>query len=996
MLRKTPLATAVGLALVANAFGLACPALAQDIENNSPPDDFENTVEVVIVTGTRIPQNIYSSALPVDVLHTEAAQSAGVSDLAQMLQMTPIAAGSSQVTSAESAWPFNRLEGGIGVNTLSLRGMGPNRTLTLLNGRRAGPAGTRGQVSSFDLGVLPMIAIERVEILKDGASSVYGSDAIAGVVNFITKKGDGLEFDVFASQPFDSGGELRRLGVSWGETFSRGRFRITGDYHVDRELAFGDRDYLSCGNMNIFDPDTGERADAVDPRTGEPSCNGLIWGHVWIYDYQGPGGNVPPGAKAQYDYDGDLGGYLDPITADPNDPLALRAPPGWYLVNYDKYTDGITNYKHPFYDDVSLIPETERATFYGEGEAYLTETMELYAEVLINRRKTSVNRYRQFWGTIFNENYFGGNPLSAGWTGAQWLSPTAVTDHADDRIEVDYQRYVAGLRGEISRSWNYDISFQYSKSDGESADENIYADSVVDQNWLTGSCVGMNTSVRGVPCQDIPWLDPVFLAGEISPEMSEFLFGWDEGKTVYRQWSVDAYVTGELWDLPAGKLATAFGLHYREDKINDVPGEISLAGNKWGTFSYGITRGRDTTRAVYAEFDIPLLADKPGLEELNLNLSGRYTDVESYGGDTTYKAGLSWQIVPPFRFRVSHATSFRTPALFEQIEDFEYGLTYQRSVDPCIQWGSALAGGSISQQLADNCAATLTPLYPDGLPPDYTGGIQAVSLRVAGGRGYLEAERGESTTVGIIWTPGLGNFSAALDYFTFTVNDQVDQLGPAGIVFACYSSEFFPTDPLCSLFDRSNDNSGIDNVNDSYINVAEQKNRGWDLSMQYATDVGGAELILDTQFNYQVEAVTALFEETARDTNGEFGEPKLVGRLDASWYKNDWQLHYGLQYIGEVSNEKYLDGDLSTYRGETVRVKVRSGPIVYHNVSVAKSWDSGLMVRLGVSNLFDQAPPRVTTLDLGAKIDTVGNSAFASQYDYYGRRAWLNVTYTVR
>ena len=140
MFRKTPLATAVGLALVANAFGLACPALAQGIENESPPDDFEDTVEVVTVTGTRIPQNIYSSALPVDVLHTESAQSAGVSDLAQMLQMAPIAAGSPQVTSAESAWPFNRLEGGIGVNTLSLRGMGPNRTLTLLNGRRAGPA----------------------------------------------------------------------------------------------------------------------------------------------------------------------------------------------------------------------------------------------------------------------------------------------------------------------------------------------------------------------------------------------------------------------------------------------------------------------------------------------------------------------------------------------------------------------------------------------------------------------------------------------------------------------------------------------------------------------------------------------------------------------------------------------------------------------------------------------------------------------------------------
>ena len=320
----------------------------------------------------------------------------------------------------------------------------------------------------------------------------------------------------------------------------------------------------------------------------------------------------------------------------------------------------------------------------------------------------------------------------------------------------------------------------------------------------------------------------------------------------------------------------------------------------------------------------------------------------------------------------------------------------QRRIDPCIQWGSALAAGSISQQVADNCAATLTPLYPDGLPPDYTGGLNQATRTRWGGRGYLEAERGESTTMGIIWTPGFANFSAALDYFTFTVNDQVDRLGAVGIVSACYASEFFPTDPLCSFFDRSNDNSGIDNVKDAYINVAEQKNRGWDLSMQYATDVGGGDLILDTQFNYQVEAVTALFEETARDTNGEFGDPKLVGRLDARWFKSDWQLHYGLQYIGEVSNENYLDGDLSTYRGETVRVKVKSGPIVYHNISVGKSWDSGLSIWLGVSNLFDQAPPVVTTLDVGAEIVTWGNSVFAPQYDYYGRRAWLNLTYKVR
>jgi len=196
MYKRTPLASAVSIAVAATALGVSPQILAQSV------DEIEE-IEEVIVTGSRIKRDGFSAAQPIDVILTEEAVSRGIADVGSLLQTTSIAAGSSQVTSATSTEFVQN--GGIGATTLSLRGLGPNRTLTLLNGRRAGPAGTRGSTSSFDLNILPLAALERVEILKDGASSVYGSDAVAGVVNFITKKGDGATVDVYVSQPSESG-----------------------------------------------------------------------------------------------------------------------------------------------------------------------------------------------------------------------------------------------------------------------------------------------------------------------------------------------------------------------------------------------------------------------------------------------------------------------------------------------------------------------------------------------------------------------------------------------------------------------------------------------------------------------------------------------------------------------------------------------------------------------------------------------------------------------
>ncbi len=997
MHKNATLARAISCVIATSALGAAGPGLAQD--QTAAAQSAE--LEAVAVTGSRIRHDVYSAAQPVDILVPETAAAQGVSTVSALLQTSTVAAGSPQVTAASST-AFVQA-GGTGAQTLSLRGLGANRTLVLLNGRRAGPAGVRGEVSSFDFNVLPLSTIERVEVLKDGASSIYGSDAVAGVVNVITKKGDGATAEAFMSQPNESGGEESRFNFSWGKGFERGNFRVTADYHREDELAQGDRSYFSCGQQYIFDPNTGDRRDVVDPRTGNPACRDLLWGHVWLYDYQssftadGGPGNVPTPTRtlAQYDYDSDLGNYIPGIAADPAQPWYLSTPPGWYLVNYNRQTDGVTNMNHPFQDETSLIPKAERVTIFADGEFSVTDSVTAYAEVLLNRRKTTANAYRQFWTYIYNENFnFGdffpipgsGDPLSAGWQGAQWLSPTPITDHSDSIIEVDYQRYVAGLRGDLKSGWNWDVSLQYSKSDGDYTSDQIFNDSIADNVFAYGSCVGNVSSVRGAPCVDIPWLDPAFMAGEVSPEVREFLFGVETGNTQYDQWSIEAYMSGTMFEMPAGPVGIAFGVHYQQDEIRDVPGEITLAENVWGTSSAGITAGSDTTQAIFVEVEIPLLRDKPLADSLTLTASGRYTEVDSYGSGETYKVGLNWAITPELRLRMSQGTSFRTPALFELYLADQTSFLNQRSIDPCIQWGNELALGNISPTVAANCAA-------DGLAPNFNGGTVSGTIITGGGLGILEAETSTSKTIGLVWRPQFADLNFSVDYFDIQVNDEVDQFGAQNIVYNCYDSDFFPDEPLCDLFERAPlIGNGVTNVRDSFINIASQRNRGFDVAARYRNSLPWGDLTIETQHTFQEEDTKAVFAQTEEDLNGLVGDPKWIGRLNLTFDRGPWSYYWGMNFIGSSSNEGEFGGNTATYRGETVRVVLKTDTVVYHTASVSREFeDMGLVARLGVANVLDEEPPQVTTLNLG-EIDFIGTSAFYSQYDWLGRRYFLNMT----
>ncbi len=1011
--------------LSAMAVVIAAPAMAQDTAPAETSAETAAPEDAIVVTGSRLRGvTPFNSPDPIAVIDPNIASKEGKFDLASTLQSSPIAAGSTQITAAISSNFVT--DGGPGAQTINLRGLGPNRTLVLLNGRRAGPAGTRGGVSAFDLNVLPQSIAESVEILKTGASSVYGSDAVAGVVNIKTKTStNGLELNGTVSAPFGGGGEEYRINAIWGKTFSRGHILVAGDYTKVKELKRGDRAYLACPEAYTFRED-GSRADLIDPRTGQFKCEDLRWGHAWTYNLidnlqlDGPGGpnsglnTSPTGATVlmQFQYPGEVLGV--PTYGAPAYPGDFGMPAGWFPTGYDSASLAIQNSYHPFQADQTLIPETDLYTAFVDGAFEISDSVELFGEFLFNRRETYQNGWRQFWNFGYTGDLYGtGTPATswaAGWQGLNLISPTAITDQFDSSQRVDYYRGVAGARGDFggTGNWRWEVYGQYSKSIGKYRQQQALQDAYDTGYFQTASCVGTVTPVSGKQCVDMRWLDPNFLAGDLTQAEKDFYFSWEEGKTVYTQKSGEATLTGDLFKLPAGAVQVALGATIRQDRINDVPGEITRAGNAWGASTSGITAGKSMTKEAFGEINVPVLADKPFFQNLTLSAAARITSVKSTrasdgfsdsdNGNWTYKLGANWALNDTVRLRASYGTSFRAPALFEQFLADETSFPRQTDIDPCVNWAANLAAGRITQRIADNCSA-------DGIPNNHPGGGATATATSRGGIGLLDAETSTALVVGGVLTPKFGflpdtTINIAVDYFDIKVKGQITQLGGRNIIFGCYDSDNFPADPLCDLFTRGQTGApnNINEVRDQYVNIASQRNSGIDLNVNIRHDLGRlGRLSFTADMTWQTKDIFQLLPTSpVEDDLGEVGSPQWVGDFRMTWAANSGTtLFYGMNVIGGTSNvQEFVDrnGDVcvnSALRGRYCPV-LTTKAVFYHNASITQEVGDRFEITLGVSNLFNTRPPRVSTLN-GGTISMIGPVVAASQYGFSGRRGFINV-----
>jgi iron complex outermembrane receptor protein len=230
----------------------------------------------LVVTGSLIKKNNFNSASPLDVITADQAELEGNVDTSQILQLAPVAANAEQINNFFTG--LVGFAGGAGANTLSLRGLGSDRTLILLNGERMGPAGVGGEVGPIDLNTIPASIIDHIEILKDGASSIYGSDAVAGVVNIITKSNqEGFDLHAYGDGSASAGGNTYELNGSWGKTFDKGYINAGFDYYRQNALFTGNRDYLNCSHDLVKDATTGQSADITDPATGQDKCFGQFF-----------------------------------------------------------------------------------------------------------------------------------------------------------------------------------------------------------------------------------------------------------------------------------------------------------------------------------------------------------------------------------------------------------------------------------------------------------------------------------------------------------------------------------------------------------------------------------------------------------------------------------------------------------------------------------------------------------------------------------------------
>ncbi|RUO75155.1 TonB-dependent receptor [Pseudidiomarina sediminum] len=967
----------LALAFGATSTLLSTGAYAQDTAPQDEDAQAEEKAEKITVVGSRIRTDGLENSTPIEIISTEIAVDQGLTTLGELLRTSTIASGSNQLTAAMSVG--NVTAGGAGNESISMRGLGSNRTLVLLNGRRAGPAGTRGQVAAFDMNSIPVSAVERVEILKDGASSLYGSDAIAGVINIITKRGDESAINFSANQPTESGGENYRLNGTYGQAFDRGSYRLVADYRLQKEMARGDRDHFACGQRYLFDAETGERADPIDPRTNDYHCNDLPYG-MWLWD---AGAGNYTSTIQNYDYDG-LRAAAGLPTYDPQQPGDIAAPDGWYPVGYSRETDGWLDADHPFQDLQTMVPRTESWSIYGQVEYDLTDSISMYGELLHSVRETKINSYRQFWEP-FIPAWAG---LVDGWDGYVYLDPTAVTDHSGSTTTIDYTRGVLGLEGSLG-FWTWDVSWQRSLNSGTYDTKIIYQDALeMAANAVWGDpCEGELTPISKRECYAIDFWDPEYVRGNFDQGTRDFLFGMDFGKTIYKQDAIDAYMTGDLFDLPAGTVATAFGVAYQTDEIVDTPGEATLSQNSWGMTSAGITAGRQSTKAAYVEFQVPLLRDLPAVKQFDLTTSARWTDVNTYGSDTTYKLGINWAINDDLRVRASRGTSFRSPALFELYLGDQSSFFDQRS-DPCWNWAERVENGTINPTVLENCQA-------DGIPGDYAQDFGSGTAYTGGGAGSLKAETSVYEGVGVVWTSPENTFAASVDYYKVTIENQVDDITGVDILNQCYLSENFEDEPFCDRFTRNDGtetgNWGIDEVYGGYVNIASQFVRGIDVVASYQDDTPVGFLRLRVDHTIQIERASQQFADSeVLDSVGLLGSPRHSGTLTASLERDDWRYTWATRYLSSVENyERFTRGNLTTYRGSDVTFIADAPSTFYHTASVSKTFEDNLDVTLGVTNIFDKKPPYGSP----SAASTVGNAMLYSQYDQLGRQVFLNVMY---
>jgi iron complex outermembrane recepter protein len=478
-------------------------------------------------------------------------------------------------------------------------------------------------------------------------------------------------------------------------------------------------------------------------------------------------------------------------------------------------------------------------------------------------------------------------------------------------------------------------------------------------------------------CIPAPVLNTQTVAGQYPGDWYNWIRADLDETNLFEETSFSFQVDGPLFTLPAGAVQAVFGAEYRTSSIDDTPEVNNINNNVYGFSSAQITRGEDNVSEVFAEVEVPLLRGAPLAHALTVNASGRFTDYESYGSDSTYKLSVNWEPIEYLVFRATQGTSFRAPALFEQFLGATTGFLSSAN-DPCDQYGTL----DPSDQVYINCDAQIgNPAFQQ---------LNGITVFSGGGAATeLFAETSENSTIGFTWRPlrdpdGLGDLSLAADRFSIELNDSVTRLGGQNILQLCYGSPNPATEPTCNLVTR--DASNRLTVNDNYTNISNQSAQGWDVGVRYLhTLLGGDATATFNLTNYTLQEFQLVPVIDPADTNGRIGSPETLVDLVLDYERGPWTLRYGVTWVAEMSDYAALEEDPSTSP-----FILATSDYYLHDTSVQYRADAGWQLTMGVRNLFDQSPPRVSSVD--PLINGLGSVPIYSGFDYTGRQFFVNMS----
>lgn len=957
LLRAVRYALYVGTAA---AVGLtAAPAFAQD-----EGGDKGETLETIVVTGSRIRRVDLETSSPVFVIDKSAIEKTGKLTIGDLLQEAPSIAGAATNPAVNNG-------GGTGASTVSLRGLGSSRTLLLVNGQR---------VFYGDVNSIPINMVERIEILKDGASAVYGSDAIGGVVNFITRRDfQGMEasFDYGVSDRDD--GERKGGSLTIGHSSDRGSLVVGVTYNRQDAVSAGDRDFSKVALSNSF----GEISVGGSPsipngryvvNSALLAANGLNCPNGQITRIEGR-----PGTSA-----GDFRCYVG------NGP------------NNDTYNFAPLN--------LEMTP-SERAGLFAAGNYRISDNVEAYFEAFTNKTRSNYQLAplplilgANQSGVVISRNSIY-NPFGAevnGVPGAAISSGGIRMSVAGNRIgnfSTQADQLNTGLRGTFGDTWNWDAGISWARINQNSSFTGYYrkreiADasgpSFIDANGVA-RCGTPTAVIAGCTPINFLGLENQTAAGRANLAALQALSVTPSTHDYSNEKIARFNLTGEIVELPAGALSVAFGGEYRKDYQYSQPDASSLIIDDLGNCltardaCASASKGELSVREFYAEFFVPVLKDVFLAKSLNLTLGSRYSDYSAFGDTTNSKIGIEWRPIDDVLLRGTVAEVFRSPT----ISDLYAGIAPNAASysDPC----NGVTAGSPD---ASNIACRGIPFNPNGNPFNQTG---AQTSEIAGSNDALTPEEGKSFTWGVVYDPSwLEGFSTSVDIWRIYLTNTIGALGTQTILDQCFTNGRF-----CELFTRD-EIGDVEFTNNRLRNIGRIDTSGVDLSFKYRlpeTSVGNFRASLDVTYlqKYNVRTIEAdvtsqfnaagSFFGSAFGGDGNYARWRGIGTV--AWNMGNFDASWRVRYVGPSrfgdvaqAGDGYNVITPVTNQDEGVQ-SFRIGAATYHNVQFGYNIEPiHTTVEVGIDNLFDKQPPLLWQYGFNGNTDE-------RTYDTVGRYYWM-------